>query len=88
MKLSVLLGDIIQLYILVVIVRCFLSWFPNIDWNKPFFKFVAIASDTFLLPFRRLIPAFGGIDISPIVALLFLQICGNIICSSLYRMGL
>lgn len=88
MRLSAILGQILQLYFYIVIVRCFLTWIPNIDWEKPFFKFIAVITDTFLAPFRKIIPSFGGIDISPIVALLFLQICGSIICSALYRMGL
>lgn len=88
MRLSVLLDNLLQVYFLIVIVRCFLSWLPNIDWDKPFFKFIAISADTFLAPFRRIIPAVGGIDISPIVALLFLQFCGHAICLALYRMGL
>lgn len=88
MKLSTLLGNILQIYFFIVIVRCFLSWLPNINWEKPFLKFISVATDTFLAPFRKIIPSFGGIDISPIVALLFLQICGNTICTALYKMGL
>ena len=88
MRLSTLLGNILQLYFLIIIVRCFLTWLPNIDWEKPFFKFIAVTTDIFLAPFRRIIPSFGGIDISPIVALLFLQFCGNAICYALFRMGL
>ena len=88
MRLSTLLGNILQLYFLIIIVRCFLTWLPNIDWEKPFFKFIAVATDIFLAPFRRIIPPMGGLDFSPIIAILAFQFIANTIVSMLAKMGL
>lgn len=88
MRLSILLYYIFQIYFYLLIVRIFLTWIPTIDWNKPFFKKLAEISDIYLFPFRRIIPALGGLDFSPIVALLFLQFVQWALCSSLLRMGL
>ncbi len=88
MRLSILLYYIFQIYFYLLIVRIFLTWIPTIDWNKPFLKKLAEISDIYLFPFRRIIPALGGLDFSPIVALLFLQFVQWALCSSLLRMGL
>ena len=88
MKISILLYYAFQLYFLILIVRIFLTWIPQIDWNKPFFKFLSMASDTYLSPFRKIIPPLSGLDFSPIIALLFLQFVQYALCSSLMRMGL
>jgi YggT family protein len=51
-----------------------MSWLPNINWDTQPIKFVRIISDAYLDIFRRIIPPFGGIDFSPIVALLLLNL--------------
>lgn len=51
-----------------------MSWLPNINWEAQPIKTVRILTDAYLDIFRRFIPPFGGIDFSPIVALLFLSI--------------
>ena len=88
MKISILLKYIFDLYLLILFVRLFLTWIPTVDWHKPFFKGLATVSDIYLQPFRKIIPPLGGLDFSPIIAFIFLQFCGNIICSNLFRMGL
>jgi len=65
---------IFELIWLILILRILLSWFPNIDWWKQPFKFLHDASEPILAPFRKLIPPVGGLDLSPIVAFLFIQI--------------
>lgn len=51
-----------------------MSWLPNINWEAQPIKFVRIITDAYLDIFRRFIPPFGGLDFSPIVALLFLNL--------------
>ncbi len=88
MKLSVLLYYIFNAYLLLIIVRLFMSWIPTIDWNTPFCKFIKEAADVYLTPFRKIIPPLGGLDFSPILAILLLQFCAQHICIALMRSGL
>lgn len=74
MKFSILLYYCFQFYFWLLIVRIFLTWIPTIDWNSPFYSKLAAVCDIYLNPFRRIIPSFGGLDFSPIVAILFLHL--------------
>ena len=67
-----------QIIIWIMIVRILLSWFPNINWFNQPFKAMKDITDPILEPFRRIIPPIGGIDFSPIVAFLALEILREI----------
>lgn len=64
----------LNIYFVLLIVRILLSWFPNIDWLSQPFATVSQLTDPYLNLFRSLIPPLGGIDFSPILAFLVLQI--------------
>ncbi|HNB24828.1 MAG TPA: YggT family protein [Candidatus Melainabacteria bacterium] len=68
-----ILSTVIEGYTFVIILWCLLSWFPNIRWYDQPFKTLNMLVDPVLSPFRKLIPPLGGIDISPMVAILILQ---------------
>lgn len=87
MRISHLLNYIIQAYVWLVIVRLFLTWIPTIDWEKPALQLLQKVCDIYLSPFRKIMPPMGGLDFSPIIAILFLQVVGGIICTNLFRMG-
>ena len=71
----------------LIIIAVFLSWIPNIDWSHPALRFLRNFTEAILEPFRRIIPPIGGLDISPIIALIFIQFMQRIIVSSLARAG-
>ncbi|MEB3147391.1 MAG: YggT family protein [Sphaerospermopsis sp.] len=57
--------------------RILLTWFPQVNWyNQPFAALSQI-TDPYLNLFRSIIPPLGGIDFSPMVAILLLQFLGN-----------
>ena len=59
--------------ILLVFVRALLSWVSPDPYN-PIVQFIERSTEWLLLPFRNLIPAYKiGMDISPILAFLFLK---------------
>ena len=62
----------------LVIARILLSWFPNPPHNQ-LIKFIYQATDPILVPFQRLIPPIGMVDISPMVALLALQLVRSVV---------
>ena len=63
----------------IMIVRILLSWFPNINWYNQPFKAMKEITDPILEPFRRIIPPISGIDFSPIIAFLVLEILREVI---------
>lgn len=74
MSIAALVNDIFNIYFWLVIIRIFLTWIPSVDWYSQPFRSLALISDVILEPFRRIIPPLGGLDFSPIIALLFLQL--------------
>jgi len=53
----------------LIIIRCILS-FVRHDPYQPLIRFIYEVTEPIMAPFRRLIPASGGMDFSPIVAIL------------------
>ena len=76
-------------YYLLIIIRIFLSWIPNIDWLSQPFASLRSITDPFLNIFRGIIPPIGGmLDISPIVAIILLQILQGFVVGTLSKLGL
>ena len=77
------LAQIVQLVVrietILIFARVLLSWFPGIPPWHPLVRALASVTDPVLLPFRRILPTIGGLDFSPIVAIIFLQVLGNFI---------
>ncbi len=67
----------VQIYSTLLIIRVLLTWFPSINWYNQPFAALAQISDPYLNLFRSIIPPLGGIDFSPILAFLVLQIAGD-----------
>ena len=71
---SRIINQLFYFYYLLLIIRIFLTWIPNIDWNAQPFDFMRSSTDPFLNIFRGIIPPIGGmLDISPIIAFIALQ---------------
>jgi YggT family protein len=65
------------LYILIL-ARILLSWFPISPWH-PVVRVLRAIVDPILRPFRRLLPTLGGIDLSPLVAILIIFFLSRVI---------
>ncbi len=85
---STIVGILFQIIWVSILIVILLSWVPNIDWYKQPFQALRNFTELFLSPFRRIIPPIGGLDISPIFALLFLQFVGDAITYFLHSKGL
>ena len=72
-------NNIFNLYFFLIILRIFLTWIPNIQWENQPWKTIREITDIYLNLFRRVIPPFNGLDFSPIVALIVLQIVQQIV---------
>lgn len=82
--LRVSIGNFIQIYLLLLIVRILLSWFQTADWAMQIMGFLSPVTDPYLNLFRSFIPPLGGIDLSPILAIFLLQTVGSVLGSSIF----
>lgn len=65
----------INVYFYAVLLRVILSWFMPYGMNQnPAGNLLASLTEPLMRPARRLIPAVGGLDLSPIVVLVGLQL--------------
>jgi YggT family protein len=62
-----ILSPLLGLAILLFIFRIILTWYPQIDLNSFPFNLVALPTEPFLVPTRKLVPPIGGVDITPII---------------------
>ncbi|MCP9880934.1 YggT family protein [Cyanobium sp. Alchichica 3B3-8F6] len=75
------------IYIVVLLVRVLLSWFPNLDWGNPLLSTVSSITDPYLNAFRGLIPPLGGLDLSAILAFLALQLVQSLLQNASVSLG-
>jgi len=81
-----LLCQLLQLYVLVVIARIILSWFPVSPGGglATVFSLLYAVTEPVLGPLRRLIPPLmlggAGIDLSPIILFFGIQILQSALC--------
>lgn len=69
----------------LIIGRCILSFIRHDPYN-PLIKFVYDVTEPIMAPFRRIIPATGGIDFSPIIAVLAISLIQKIVIDLLYAL--
>ena len=62
-----------------IFVRVITSWVPNLKLPFGLGDFVWNVSEPILGPIRRAIPFFGGIDFSPFIAFLLIQIATSVL---------
>ena len=87
MKINALIATFIYFYSILIVLRIFMSWLPNINWDAQPMKTVRILTDSYLDLFRRFVPPLGGLDFSPIVALLFLSIIQEVFVRATAMLG-
>ncbi len=80
------MGEIIlavfQVLTFAVLARALMSWFrPSPD--NPLVQFLVAVTEPILAPLRRIIPRIGMIDITPMVAIILLQVIGGVLAQNL-----
>ena len=78
----------INVYILMIFAYILTSWvrLPYSPWLNRIQRFLYDVSEPYLRLFRRVIPPFGPLDISPVVAVLVLVIVQQLADSGLSRL--
>jgi len=72
---------IVLLFTILIILKVFLSYF--IDPYHPVRLWIDRIVNPMLRPIQRLIPPIGGLDISPIILLIIVQLIGGLLKSIL-----
>jgi YggT family protein len=67
------LARVIDLYSLVVLVAVVLSW-VQLDRGNPLVAITRGLTEPVLAPIRAVLPPVGGLDLSPMVLLIVLQV--------------
>lgn len=62
----------LNLFFFAILIRIILSWIAPQSYN-PISAIAGAIAEPVLRPFRRLIPPLGGLDLSPILAIVILQ---------------
>lgn len=62
----------LKFYISLLTIRVYLTWFPNFNfYTQPFYS-IGKMTDPYLRVFRGIVPAFLGIDLSPLLGFILL----------------
>jgi YggT family protein len=73
-----LIHILFTLYSIAIIIRVLLSWL-RVSYYHPAVRFVIQITEPLLAPLRRYIPPMGGLDFTPMVALLILWIVEQLV---------
>jgi YggT family protein len=78
-----------EVLILAIVGRAVLSWFA-IRPGNPFYPIVVVLhqiTEPILAPLRRVIPRFGMLDLTPLIALILLQFMQAVVISALRQIA-
>ena len=77
-----LLIQIVDMYSFVVFAAVIISWI-RLPPNNPIAQFVSRLTEPLLDPIRRMMPDMGGLDFSPMILLIALQMVKGVIAGAL-----
>ena len=71
-----------QVLIFAILIRALISWFP-IGQDSPIIRILDDVTEPILAPLRKVVPRLGMMDITPIVAMIALQILESMLLQGL-----
>jgi YggT family protein len=79
----------IWVYVLLIFAYVLMSWIrlPYSIWLNRIQRFLYDVVEPYLRIFRRILPSFGPLDLSPMVAVIVLFIAGRIVMGLLGNLG-
>lgn len=80
-----LLVLLLYLYTWIIILRAVMSWVTN-DPNNPLARALYVLTEPVLKPLRALVPPqrLGGLDVSPILAIILIQLVRYLLLGAVY----
>ena len=86
LTIAYLLRTILYIYLFIIIIQVIISWInPNV--YNPITTIMYQISEPILKPIRQFIPSSGGLDFSPLVALIIINLLMILIISPLMDLG-
>jgi YggT family protein len=82
-----LINTVVSIYLLLVLLR-FMLQLAKADFYNPISQFIVKATNPILIPMRRAIPGFGGIDVSSLLLAIIVQLIGVVLVMLLTGSGI
>ena len=73
------LSYLLRLLEWLIIIRALLSWFVSPHSRHPLVVLIQRITDPVLRPISQIVPVAGGFDISPLIAILLLELLQRVI---------
>ncbi|MGA1195936.1 MAG: YggT family protein [Candidatus Latescibacterota bacterium] len=73
-----LLHTMLSIYGYIIIIRAILSWFNPNPYSAPV-QFIMKITEPVLAPLRQVLPDLGGVDLSPLVAMIIIWVLMSMI---------
>jgi YggT family protein len=83
MDVIALIRLLFQAFYVLLIIRVVLSWVPGVAQDHPAVNLVFRVTSPILTPIRRIMPPMGGLDLSPLVAILLLTVVQTLVLNLL-----
>ena len=82
-----LLRMILYIYLFVILIQVIISWINPHAYDNPIIKIMYQISMPVLRPARKLIPSAGGLDFSPLIILVIINLLMILVISPLMDLG-
>lgn len=77
----------LKLYFLLLVVRVLLYWFPSVSFfDEPFYS-ISKLTDPYISLFNSLLPSILGMDLSPLLGFLILQVLIDAVPRAISKIG-
>jgi YggT family protein len=83
MSISSVISILAEVLFLALIIRAVLSWLAGVAALQPIARFINRVTDPLLEPIRRVVPPLGGIDMSPLIAMLVIWLVESLLLTVL-----
>jgi len=77
---------VVRLLSLAILVRVLLSWIP-IDRNGRFAEIILQITEPVVGPIRKVLPTLGGLDFSPMIAMILLEMVRTVVINLLLTLA-
>ncbi len=80
-SIGAIIATLLQLLSIAILIRALLSWVRP-DPRNPIVQVLDAITEPILRPLRQIVPRMGGFDLTPMVALIVLQVIAGMVAGS------